>query len=115
MKPKHSLIAAVLILCAIACMVATQSDTNTPAVHAREIQAQINQQAFVEGVRYGLLAKQRNQDIMDINALVQIAYSLFVQQQQTLAQQKAAQAAAITNAPSTNAVLTNAVQKAEKE
>lgn len=114
MKPKHSLIAAVLILCAIACMVG-RSDTNTPPVHTKEIQAQISQQAFAAGVQFGLIAKQRNPDVGDLGAVVQIAYALFVQQQQALAQQKAAQAVAVINAPSTNAVPTNAVQKVEKE
>lgn len=87
---------------------ADPKDTNSPVVHSQEIRAQINQQAFAEGVRFGLLAKQRNQDIMDVNVLTQIAYALFTQQQQILAQQ----AKAHTNAPVavTNAAPTNATE-----
>lgn len=95
---------------AFGCLVSSRCDTNSPAVHAKEIQAQINQQAFAEGVRFGLIAKQRNQDIMDIRALTQIAYSLFSQQQQAMEQQRVAKVPA-----STNAAPTNAVQNAEEE
>lgn len=103
-------IVTLISLVVIAPIAVSFSDTNAPAVHAKEIQAQINQQAFAQGVRFGLLAKQKNMEILDANLLTQIAWSLFVYHQQALEQQRA------TKVPSeTNAAPTNAVPKVEEE
>ena len=77
----------------VACFISGCGNTNAPAAKPiPQLQSQavpnINQQSFVAGVRFGLLAKQRNQDIMDLGALAQIGYGLFMQEQAILAQQR---------------------------
>lgn len=60
--------------------------------------------SFQEGVQFGLIARQRNQDVDDVRVLVQLAYRLWhqawMQQQAIMAQQSAK-----TNVVSTNTLI----------
>lgn len=77
--------------------------TNPPAKLQSSEAAKRPAPTFADGVQFGLIAMQRNQDVRDLQTLTQIAFGLWQQNVQALARQQQARMA-------TNVVPTNSPQ-----
>lgn len=104
MNWKPPLLIACVALGAVTAKLCSQP-TNPPAKLQSVEAAKRPTPTFADGVQFGLIAMQRNQDVRDLQTLTQIAFGLWQQNVQALARQQQARMA--TNAP-TNSASTNA-------
>lgn len=96
---KFTIIMAFVVLGAVTAKLCSQP-TNPPAKLQSTEAAKRPSPTFADGVQFGLIAMQRNQDVRDLQTLTQIAFGLWQQNVQALARQQQARVA--TNAAPTN-------------